>query len=53
MAPMFQPVGGMDQFPKGFQRKLGDKITFGAEVVSIRQSDDGVKVAYKNVKTGR
>ena len=23
MAPMFQPVGGMDQFPKGFQRKLG------------------------------
>ena len=26
-APMFQPVGGIDNFPKGFQRKLGDKIT--------------------------
>ena len=52
MAPMFQPVGGMDQFPKGFQRKLGDKITFGAEIVSIHQTDDGVKVVYKNVKTG-
>jgi monoamine oxidase len=52
MAPMFQPVGGMDQFPKGFQRKLGDKITFGAEIVSIRQTDAAVKVAYKNVKTG-
>jgi monoamine oxidase len=52
MAPMFQPVGGMDQFPKGFQRKLGDKITLGAEVVSIKQSADGVRVAYKNVKTG-
>ena len=52
MAPMFQPVGGMDQFPKGFQRKIGDKITFGAEVVSIRQSDDNVKIAYKNVKNG-
>ena len=48
---MFQPVGGMDQFPKGFQRKLGDKITFGAEIVSIHQTTDGVKVAYKNTKT--
>jgi monoamine oxidase len=52
MAPMFQPVGGMDQFPKGFQRKLGDKITFGAEVVSIKQSAEGVRVSYKNVRTG-
>jgi monoamine oxidase len=52
MAPMFQPVGGMDQFPKAFQRKLGDAITFGVEVTSIRQSAEGVKVAYKHVKTG-
>jgi monoamine oxidase len=51
-APMFQPVGGMDQFPKGFQRKLGDAITFGAEIVSIRQSDTDVKVVYRDVKTG-
>jgi monoamine oxidase len=51
-APMFQPVGGMDQFPKGFQRKLGDTITFGAEIVSIHQGADEVKVVYKNVKTG-
>jgi monoamine oxidase len=51
-APMFQPVGGMDQFPKGFQRKLGDTITLGAEIVSIRQGTDDVTVAYKNVKTG-
>ena len=52
MAPMFQPVGGMDQFPKGFQRKLGDKIKLGSEIVSINQSTDKVKVAYKNVKSG-
>jgi monoamine oxidase len=51
-APMFQPVGGMDQFPKGFQRKLGDRITFGAEIVSVKQGTDDVKVAWKNVKTG-
>ena len=52
MAPMFQPVGGMDQFPKGFQRKLGDTITHGAEIVSIHQTAEHVKVVYKNVKTG-
>jgi monoamine oxidase len=52
MMPMFQPVGGMDQFPKGFQRKIGDKITFGAEIVSIHQSNEGVQIVYKNVKTG-
>ena len=52
MAPMFQPVGGMDQFPKAFARKLGDKITHGVEVVSIHQTPDNVKVAYKNLKTG-
>ncbi len=51
-APMFQPIGGMDQFPMGFQRKLGDKITLGAEIVSIRQTDTDVRVGYRNVKTG-
>jgi monoamine oxidase len=51
-APMFQPVGGMDQFPKGFQRKLGDKITFGAEIASIHQTSENVKVAWRNVRTG-
>jgi monoamine oxidase len=52
-APMFQPIGGMDQIPKGFQKKLGDRITLGAEVTSIRQTADQVKVAYKNTKTGK
>ena len=51
-APMFQPIGGMDQFPKALQRQLGDAITFGAEIVSIRQSDADVKVAYRNVASG-
>jgi len=52
MMPMFQPVGGMDQFPKGFQRKLNDRITFGAVITQIRQTETGVSVVYKNVKTG-
>jgi len=39
-APMFQPVGGMDQFPKGLQRGIGpNRITFNAEVQSVHQSD--------------
>jgi monoamine oxidase len=52
MAPMFQPVGGMDQFPKGFQRKLGDTIQLNAEIVSIKQGFSDVKVAYRNTRTG-
>jgi monoamine oxidase len=52
-APMFQPVGGMDQFPKAFQRAIGDKLTLGAEVQSIHQTADGVRVVYIETKSGR
>ena len=46
-APMFQPIGGMDQMSKGFQRAMDPKrITFNAEVQSVMQGDEGVKVAY-------
>jgi monoamine oxidase len=53
-APMFQPVGGMDQFPKGLQRGIGpNRITFNAEVQSVHQSDTGVKVVYLDTKSGK
>jgi monoamine oxidase len=53
-APMFQPVGGMDQFAKGFERAIGrTRITFNADVQSVHQSDTGVKVVYANAKTGK
>jgi len=53
-APIFQPVGGMDQFPKGFQRALGpNRITFNAEVQSVHQDDTGVKVVYLETKSGK
>jgi monoamine oxidase len=52
-APMFQPVGGMDQFSKGFERAIGgDRITFRADVQSVHQSDSGVSVAYRDTRTG-
>jgi monoamine oxidase len=53
-APMFHPVGGMDQFARGFERAIGrTRITFNADVRSVHQSDTGVKVVYANTKGGR
>jgi monoamine oxidase len=52
--PIFQPVGGMDQIPKAFHRAIGkDRVTFNAEVQSVRQSDTGVKVVYADTKSGK
>lgn len=50
--PVFQPIGGMMQIPLAFQRVLGDSITLNAEVRSVRQSPDGVRIAYAETATG-
>lgn len=51
-APMFQPVGGMDQISKGFQRAMDPKrITFNAEVRKVLQGDAGVTVTYLDTKS--
>ena len=53
-APMFQPVGGMDQFPKGFERAIGgNHITFNADVQSVHQSDTAVTVVYNDTRSGK
>lgn len=52
-APMFQPVGGMDRIPMAFARALGDRITLDAEVRSVRQSESGVRVVYRDTVSGR
>jgi monoamine oxidase len=53
-APMFQPVGGMDQLPKGFERAIGAKrITFNAEIQSVRQGESGVQVVYLDTRSGK
>jgi monoamine oxidase len=53
-APMFHPVGGMDQFPRAFQRAIGaNRFTFNAEVQSVHQTDAGVEVIYLDTKSGR
>jgi monoamine oxidase len=52
-APMFQPVGGMDQISKGFQRKMGaDRIVLNAEVRSVRQGERDVSVVYRDTRRG-
>ena len=51
-APMFQPIGGMDQISKGFQRAIDPKrLTFNAEIQSVHQGDAGVKVTYLDKKS--
>lgn len=53
-APMFQPIGGMDQICKAFQRVMGPRrITLNAEVRSVLQDDTGVKVVYLDTTSGK
>lgn len=50
---MYQPVGGMDQIARAFERNLGDDvITYNAEVQELRQNDAGVVVPYRDTTTG-
>ncbi|MDB5456865.1 MAG: hypothetical protein JWP92_2450 [Caulobacter sp.] len=52
-ATMFQPVGGMDRIPAGFERAIRSPILRGAEVVSIDQKPSGVTVVTRDPKTGQ
>jgi monoamine oxidase len=49
---MFEPVGGMDQIAKGFERAVGRMIHYGQEVKEIRQNGEGVTVAVEDKRTG-
>jgi monoamine oxidase len=49
---MYQPVGGMDQIARGFEREVGNVITYNAEVQELRQDDNGVSVPYRDTTNG-
>jgi monoamine oxidase len=51
-APLFQPVGGMQEISFAFERAMRDRITLQAEVVSIRQTSDEVRVVWRDTRTG-
>src|SRR5271165_2912685 len=52
-APMFHPIGGMDQIPKALARAIGpDRITMNAAVQTVRQDERAATVVYRDTKTG-
>jgi monoamine oxidase len=51
-ATMFQPVGGMDRIPAAFEKRVAHMIRFQCAVQQIRKSPGGVRVAYRDAKTG-
>jgi len=51
-ATMFQPVGGMDQIPAAFEKRVGHLIRFDSPVEQIRKTPAGVRIVYRDAKTG-
>jgi monoamine oxidase len=50
---MFQPVGGMDQIAKAFEKRVGKNIRYHSEVQTLRQNDKGVTVTFKDTVSGK
>lgn len=48
---MLQAVGGNDTIAKALKNKIGKQIKYNAEVTSVKNLTEGVKVTYKD-KTG-
>jgi monoamine oxidase len=49
---IFQPVGGMEQVAKGFERQVGDLVRLNSKVTAIHQDEKGVTAAFTDTKTG-
>lgn len=47
---MFQAVGGMDQIAKALEKKVSATLKMGAEVTTITNMPQGVKVVYKDAQ---
>ncbi|MEI9965215.1 MAG: flavin monoamine oxidase family protein [Caulobacteraceae bacterium] len=43
---MFQPVGGMDQIARGFERNVGHMIRYETTVKKVSQTGKGVTIAF-------
>lgn len=51
-APVFQAVGGMQAIPNAIAEAVGDTLSMGSAVQSVTQTEDGVRVVYKDTRTG-
>jgi len=49
---MLQPIGGMDQIAKAFEKQVGPMIRYSTVVEKISQTGKGVKVSFKDA-TGK
>jgi len=49
---IFQPVGGMDNVAKGFEKHVAPFLRLNSKVVAIKQDDKGVTATYEDTKTG-
>ncbi len=51
-APMFQPIGGIDNFPRAFSERSATRSRSASRSLQVTQTDQDVKVVVKNTKTG-
>jgi monoamine oxidase len=49
---IFQPVGGMDQIARGFERQVGNLVRMNSKVTAIKQDANGVTVDYLDTTNG-
>lgn len=52
LSTIFQPVGGMGQVARGFERAVGHMVRKNSKVTAIHQDEKGVTVTYKDTKSG-
>jgi monoamine oxidase len=51
-ATMLQPVGGMDQIARAFEKRVGRMIRYNTEVTQLRNLPDRVEVQLKDTRSG-
>jgi monoamine oxidase len=51
-ATMMQPVGGMGRIGEAFGRRLGEVITYNAEVTQLRRQGEGARVVWRDARNG-
>jgi monoamine oxidase len=51
-ATMLQPTGGMGRIGEAFGKRLGEVVTYDAEVVQLRRDGTGARVVWRDRKSG-
>ncbi|OYW44930.1 MAG: flavin monoamine oxidase [Sphingomonadales bacterium 32-68-7] len=49
---IFQPVGGMGEIARGFERAVGHLVRVNSKVTAIRQGESGVTVSFEDTRSG-